>query len=275
MKKYILSLITIGMPLFIWAQTKAITTNGDTVLLYKNNTWQYKNWQTHEMIYIQGGSFMMGSEWENADKDERPVHKVTLNNYYIGKYEVTVQDYRAFCEATGHHMPELPPWGWIDEYPVVNVTWYDAVGYCEWLSKLTGRNYHLPSEAQWEFAAIGGLKAKGFSYSGSEKPGDVAWFADNTNLDGPRSVGTKRGNELGIYDMSGNVAEWCQDFYDKEYYGRSISEDPKGPNLGTHRLVRGGSWKEEAWRCRSTFRYINTEIIWYNFMGFRLAMDEN
>ncbi len=258
----------------VTAQKEAVTPNGDTVILNRNNTWFYKNWQAPEMIYVIGGSFSMGSELDGVDEDEKPLHEVTLSSYHIGKYEVTVKQFRDFCQAVGRIMPEVPPWGWIDDYPMVNISWYDAVEYCEWLSLKTEKKYHLPTEAQWEFAAKGATRSKGYAYSGSKKIDEVAWFADNTNMEGPRRVGTKMSNELGIHDMSGNVAEWCQDFYEKAYYSRSQSVNPKGPNLGTHRIVRGGSWKEEAWRCRTSFRYINTEIIWYNFMGFRIAMDE-
>jgi sulfatase modifying factor 1 len=234
-----------------------------------------KNWQPPEMVYVHGGTFAMGSELGDVDEDEKPVHHITLNNFCIGKYEVTVKQYREFCDATGQQMPEIPPWGWNDDHPVVNVTWYDAVGYCRWVSQKTGKNYHLPTEAQWEFAAKGASKSKDYIYSGGADLDEVGWFAGNAGMEGPRSVGTKKSNELGIFDMSGNVAEWCQDFYHEAYYSMSPAFDPEGPNMGTHRVVRGGSWKEEARRCRSTFRYINTEIIWYNFMGFRLAMEEN
>ncbi len=256
------------------AQQVAVTPNGDTVLLYKDHSWSYQNWQPPEMVYVDGGSFIMGSESEGADEDEKPAHEITLSGYYIGRYEVTVKQFREFCEATGHPMPEIPAWGWKDDFPVVNVTWYDAVGYCTWISQKTGMNYHLPTEAQWEFAARGASKSRDYRYSGGKDLHEVGWFSGNTGMEGPRPVGTKKSNEAGLCDMSGNVAEWCRDFYHKEYYSKSPAIDPEGPGTGTHRVVRGGSWKEDATRCRSSFRYINTEIIWYNFMGFRLAMDE-
>ena len=258
---------------FLLAQIEAVTSHGDTVLLNSDFTWQFDSPDLPEMVMIQGGGFLMGSQNEVGDDDERPDHSVTLADYSIGKYEVTVRQYRQFCSDTDHPMPEPPSWGWQDDYPVVNVTWHDAVIYCEWLSKKTGQHYHLPTEAQWEFAARGGKKSRGSIYSGSHKIQSVAWYSGNSDLRGPRRVGSKKANELGLFDMSGNVAEWCLDFYNKNYYAKSPENNPAGPNLGTHRLVRGGSWKEEAKRCRSTFRYINTSIIWYNFMGFRLAKD--
>lgn len=274
MDKFFFTFLILWSFLMVSAQKEAITQNGDTVLLHNSSTWQFKNWQPPEMITIIGGSFSMGSELEGVDEDEKPKHEITLSSYSIGKYEVTVKQYREFCDATDHPMPEIPAWGWIDDYPIVNVTWYDAVEYCEWISQKTGNNYHLPTEAQWEFAAKGATKSKDYVYSGSKKLNEVGWFAENTNLEGPRIVGTKKSSEIDTYDMSGNVAEWCYDFYDSDYYSISPVINPKGPNLGTHRIVRGGSWKEEAWRCRSSFRYVNTEIIWYNFIGFRLALDE-
>ena len=275
MKRY-LTVILISWSVFtISAQKEAVTLNGDTVLLYNNGTWKFEKWRPPEMIHIDGGNFTMGSELGGVDEDEKPAHEVTLSNFYIGKYEVTVKQYREFCDATGQRIPEIPEWGWTDDFPVVNVSWYDAAGYCEWISRKTGKNYHLPTEAQWEFAARGASKSKGYVYSGDKDLNEVGWFAGNTGMTGPMSVGTKKSNEMGVYDMSGNVAEWCQDFYDKDYYSKGPANDPHGPNSGTHKVVRGGSWKEEAWRCRSSFRYINTEIIWYNFMGFRLAMEDN
>ncbi|NQT27505.1 formylglycine-generating enzyme family protein [candidate division KSB1 bacterium] len=274
MKRNIFLLWIIVIPIqLLHAQIGAVTIEGDTVLLNPDFTWQFKQSLVPELVFIQGGEFQMGSNHVLADEDEKPVHTVRLNDYRMSKTEVNVKQYKIFCDDTGYPMPEVPSWGWHDEYPIVNVTWHDAVTYCDWLSQKTGMKFHLPTEAQWEFAARGGTKSKGTIYSGSNRIQSVAWYAGNTDSKGPHPVGTKKANTLGLFDMSGNIAEWCQDYYGKNYYTRCPIENPAGPNLGTHRLVRGGSWKEEAIRCRSTFRYINTSIIPYDFIGFRLVGD--
>ncbi len=213
-----------------------------------------------DMISVQGSTFMMGTN--DGETDEQPAHKVQLSDFYIGKFEITVKQYRQFCEETERDFPKPPPktsdprtgenwyfehpnvkeWVWQDEWPIVNITWYDAVAYCEWLSDYTGRKYRLPTEAEWEFAARGGKKSKGFEYSGSNKPEDVAWYDETTNEAGLKPVGTKRANELGIHDMSGNAWEWCSDFYLQTFYAKSPVKNPIGPATGIFKVVRGGSW---------------------------------
>lgn len=213
-----------------------------------------------EMIFVDGGTFTMGNP--NGDMDEKPPHKVTLNDFYISKFEITVAQYKMFCEDTGKEFPAAPSnvpdprtgedwyyehdnvekWVWKDDLPIVNVSWNDAMEYCKWLSEYSGRKYRLPTEAEWEFAARGGNKSKNYIYSGSNNPFDVAWFDESTSESGLRKVGTLKPNELGIYDMSGNASEWCYDFYDMKYYGKSAPKNPKGPTEGQFRVIRGGSW---------------------------------
>ncbi|MCQ2975706.1 MAG: formylglycine-generating enzyme family protein [Bacteroidales bacterium] len=202
------------------------------------------------MIYVKGGSFKMGSN--NGYPDERPVHNVNLSDFYISKYEITVAQYRAFCNATGHKMPIDPnkawyeehdnavKWQWIDTYPIVYVTYYDAIAFCKWLSETTHETYTLPTEAQWEYAARGGNQSKNYKYSGSNNIDEVAWYDETTNEKGLRSVGKLKPNELGIYDMSGNAWEWCLDFYGT--YPSSSQRNPQGPSKGDFRVIRGGSW---------------------------------
>ena len=194
-----------------------------------------------DMIFVKGGTFKMGSN--DGYADEAPVHNVTLSDFYIGKYEVTVAQYRQFCTATNHKFPGVPDadwyeehdnavqWQWNDTYPIVNVTYFDAVSYCKWLSELTGETYTLPTEAQWEYAAKGGQKSKNYKYAGSN---------DITRERGPRSVGKLKPNELGIYDMSGNAWEWCLDYWGK--YSSKSEKDPTGPAQGAYKVIRGGSW---------------------------------
>ena len=233
------------------------------------------------MVFVKGGTFIMGSE--KGDYDEVPVHKVTLKSYYISKYEVTVLQYREFCAETGVKMPLVPApewyqehdeakkWTWRETNPISYVKWNEADAYCKWLSKSTGKNYSLPTEAQWEFAARGGVKSKNFTYSGSENPNEVCWYDETTYERGPMPVGRLKPNELGIYDMSGNVWEWCLDYYAK--YKSSSQKDPKGPTKGVYRVVRGGSWYYVGKMCRLTSRdgpriaYTN-----YNY-GFRVVIN--
>ncbi len=203
------------------------------------------------MVLVKGGTFTMGSN--KSEPDERPQHKVTLSNYYIGKYEITVKQYKEYCKATRKRMPANPqkewyeqhdmarkPWVWKDNYPITNVTWTDAAGYCKWLSKKTGKKYALPTEAQWEFAAKGGTSSKKYKFSGGDNPKQVSWFDETTYEKGPMAVGRLKPNELGIYDMSGNVWEWCSDRYGR--YSKGKQKNPKGPSKGSFRVIRGGSW---------------------------------
>jgi len=234
---------------------------------------------SHNMIMVKGGSFKMGAN--DGYDDEKPVHNVSLSDFYICKYETTVAQYRAFCMATGRKMPADPneawyeehdmvgKWIWVDNNPITNITWYDAEAYCKWLSEISGETYKLPTEAQWEFAARGGLKSKGYKYSGSNNIKEVSWFDETTNEKGPKPVGKLKSNELGIYDMSGNAWEWCADKYGK--YTSAVAKDPQGTDKGAYRVIRGGSWYYVEEMSRVTARdgpypyYTN-----YNY-GFRVA----
>ncbi|MFT6846076.1 MAG: sulfatase modifying factor 1 [Flavobacteriales bacterium] len=222
-----------------------------------------------EVILVQGGTFAMGS---TVEEDETP-HTVTLSNYSIGKYPVTVGQYKTFCTATGTTMPEAPSWGWQDKHPMVNVTYNDAVSYCNWLGETYGGDWRLPTEAQWEFAARGGTKSNKYTYSGSDDLDEVAWYADNAGGK-TQSVGRKKANELSLYDMSGNVWEWCKDWYDKDYYASSPSTNPKGATSGANRVLRGGSWYYSATRCRVAYRGTDGPSYRSSFNGFRVALSQ-
>ncbi len=232
-----------------------------------------------EMVFVKGGTFNMGSK--AGDKDEAPIHQVSLSDYYIGKYEITVAQYRIFCKEVGRNFPAAPgkgwyiehpnaeQWEWKDNNPMVNVTWNEAKAYCKWLSRKTGEKYTLPTEAQWEYAARGGNKSKNYKYSGSNDINKVAWYDDTTHEKGPKSVGTLQANELGIFDMSGNAWEWCNDFFGK--YPNSPQTNPKGVANSPFRVIRGGSWYYVDYLARLTVRdgphpnYTN-----YNY-GFRVV----
>ena len=216
-------------------------------------------------VFIEGGVFEMGTK-DSGESDERPLHQVHLNDYYIDKYEVTVAQFKKFCAATGHVMPPAPGGGWKDDLPVVRVTWDDANAYAQWAGE------RLPTEAEWEYAARGGRKSAGYAYSGSNNADDVAWHDGNS--DGQvHPVGQKQPNELGLYDMSGNVWEWCSDWYDSRYYAGSPELNPKGPPSGKGRVLRGGSWFDRPDNARTSNRYMNQPTSLVKYYGFRCVKD--
>lgn len=230
------------------------------------------NWaQTNldiEVVFVKGGTFTMGCTREQigCEDDERPAHKVTLSDYYIGKYEVTQAQYKA---VMGNNPSEFSG---CDDCPVENVSWYDAKEFCRKLSQLTGKNYRLPTEAQWEYAARGGEKSQGYLYAGVDDISKVAWYVEN-NSTKPKTVGSKLSNELGLYDMCGNVYEWCFDIYDEYYYNKSPEKDPDGPlEAGKYVVIRGGSWGSNAGYCRVARRSGFTPSSHDDNNGFRVVL---
>lgn len=279
------------------------------------------------MVRVEGGAFQMGSEEYD---DEKPVHEVRLHNFEIGQYPVTVREYLAFVKNTGRNRPE-----WMEEdskynvetgsddyykkigsaltdenCPIVGISWFDAVAFCNWLSSRHGLEpayrqaetpepsktkeilldlrtggYRLPTEAEWEYAARGGRQSKGYRYAGSDELDEVGWFWENSGdkrLSGewnedkifknncrPHPVGRKKPNELGLYDMSGNVWEWCWDWYGN--YSNEPQENPTGPNSGSFRVDRGGSWNRGAAGARCSNRLLDTPVGRVADLGFRLA----
>ena len=208
-----------------------------------------------ETVFIKGGTFMMGNK--KGDEREQPVHSVTVGSFRIGKYAVTFRDYDAFCEETGREKPDDEDMGIRENRPVINVSWDDAKAYCEWLSGITGRKYDLPTEAEWEFAARGGILSHGHRYSGSGNINDVGNYRESVHENQDvrtMPVGSFRPNELGLYDMSGNVWEWCSDWYYKNYYRESPENDPAGPAEGEKRVIRGGSYDILKYFCRVSCR---------------------
>ena len=215
-----------------------------------------------EMVCVEGGSFMMGSE--DGFDDEEPVHTVTLDHYAIGKTQVT----QALWQAV---MGSNPSNNIGATHPVEKVSWDDCQLFIEKLNQLTGKRFSLPTEAQWEFAARGGNLSKGYTYAGSNDLNSVGWYNDNSGNQ-THPVGEKHPNELGLFDMSGNVWEWCWDWFDANYYSRSPERNPQGPDSGSGLVYRGGSRWNSAESCRVSFRSYNYPFDRCNDMGLRLSL---
>lgn len=223
-----------------------------------------------KMIFVEGGAFSMGATAEQEDDandcdspNEYPVRAITLDSFYIAECEVTQSQWRKV-------MGSNPSCSEGEDLPVENVSWNDAKEFCEKLSELTGRKYMLPTEAQWEYAARGGKKSKGFKYSGSNDSDDVAWHFYNSD-NSIHSVKTKLPNELGLYDMSGNALEWCQDRY-RNKYDESDTINPAGPSSGSSRVRRGGSWFADVRDCRVSSRGGEAADYRDSGSGFRVAL---
>ena len=226
-----------------------------------------KNGISIEMVKVEAGSFDMGAtpEMENPDTDEMTVHRVTLtNNYCIGKYEVTQALWQA---VMGSNPSDFKG----DNLPVEKVSWDDCQDFISKLNAMTGKRFRLPTEAEWEYAARGGKKSQGYQYSGSNTLDNVAWYHDNSGSK-THAVGTKQPNELGIYDMTGNVSEWCQDRYGD--YSGVPQTNPTGAVDGKFRVNRGGSWMFFARFCRSSFRSSNSSDDREEYLGLRLVLSE-
>lgn len=255
----------------------------------------------HNMILIHGGSFRLGSSAfdREAEENELPGHWVTVDPYYLGQYEVTFSEYDLFCQATQRRSPNDNGWG-RDNRPAIDITWIDAVSYCNWLSAQEGlqpcydingeqtrchfdRNgYRLPSEAEWEFAASGYQFATKnqkkreqeeppptrYRYPGSDNASEVAWFMGNSGGQ-THPVGQLKPNSLGLFDMGGNVREWCWDRY--EEYHWKYEYNPRGPEKGLFRVERGGRWDGVERDCRPRVRWWDPILYRHDILGFRLA----
>jgi sulfatase modifying factor 1 len=207
-----------------------------------------------EFLEVPGGAFSMGDEWMIGYPEEQPVHDVRLRGFKISKTEVTVKQYRTYCNKTGKSMPDfIPQGGWRDNRPMIFVNWRDCMAYCEWLSEVTGDLCRLPTEAEWEYAARGAKPDKGYKYSGSHDINSVAWFSGNNTSRITHPVAEKQPNELGLYDMSGNVSEWCMDWYGFYQHNTTI-DNPQGPTSGRYRVLRGGSAFGPSTYCRVAYR---------------------
>ena len=253
------------------------------------------------LIFVEGGSFSMGSL--DGEEDVKPVHEVTVSPFYIGKYEVTQAEYTRYMRPASSWTAE---YGVGDSYPAYYVSWYAALKYCNYRSKAEGltpcytidgstdpdywgavptftnatwdavicdweaNGYRLPTEAEWEYAARGGIKSRDFRYAGSNNYGQVAWYDVNSDYE-THKVGEKSANELGIYDMSGNVSEWCWDWYDSSYYSESPKDNPKGQAGGDWKLLRGGDFYEDEVNCRVYTRNYTMPYFSQHNSGFRIC----
>ena len=246
--------------------------------------------QMNRMVRVEGGTYKMGSKDSDktADNDEQKEHDVTIKTFEISKFEVTVWEWKQYTKANKLKMPLKPEWGWQDNYPINGITWEEAIAYCNWLSKkeklqpvyskqgpnyvcnFKANGYRLPTEAEWEFAAKGGVKSKGYKFSGGNEANEVAWHKA-ISKNSPHTVGTKLPNELGLYDMSGNVWEWCWDWYNKDYYKIEKGDNPKGPEMGERKCVRGGSWDSQVNYLRPANRISTQPNKTHEFYGFRVA----
>lgn len=217
------------------------------------------------MVPVEGGTFTMGATSEQGNDsgdDVKPAHQVTLSSFSIGKYEVTQEEWEA---VMGNNPSAFKG----AKRPVENVSWDDCQKFIRKLNELTGKQFRLPTEAEWEYAARGGNRSKGYKYSGSDNIGSVAWYDGNSGSE-THPVGQKQANELGLYDMSGNVWEWCQDWYGD--YSSSAQTNPTGPGSGSYRVFRGGGWNDEAVSCLVSVRGCMTPGNRLIDHGLRLAL---
>lgn len=225
-----------------------------------------------DLLPVPGGRFWMGDDSGRAD--ERPGHSVDLKSFFAARLPVTNAEYACFLLTTGH---EPPPY-WADPafndpaQPVVAVTWFDATDYCAWLSAQKGREYRLPTEAEWERAATGGVEGGSFPW-GPELPLVDGIPLAHLRQTAPRPVGTTPANGYGLVDIGFNVHEWCVDWYDPTYYARSPRYDPRGPDSGERRASRGGAWRHQMKVSRCAARSSLNPQFRYNDYGFRVFTD--
>ncbi len=261
-----------------------------------------------DMVFVKGGCFQMGDIFRNVSSSEKPVHEVCVDNFYIRRYEVTVGEFRTFVNETGYRTEAEKQdgcHGWMGDReekkrdynwrnagfpqterdPVVCVSWNDANEYIRWLSKKEGKNYRLPTEAEWEYAARSGGKKYKYSWGNGEPSGNIADESAKKELSGvsiwkgyddgyayTAPVGNFKPNELGLHDMSGNVYEWVSDWHGEGYYKNSPKHNPRGPGSGESKLLRGGSWDLEPGTALSSSRYWNMPGARAVCMGFRSAL---
>ncbi len=245
---------------------------------------KYKTYKVNgvsfKMITVKGGTFIMGATAEQGSDAydlEKPAHQVTLSSYNIGETEVTQELWLAVMGSNPSSFSSHNNYTENLQRPVECVTWDDCQTFIAKLNQLTGKNFRLPTEAEWEYAARGGKLSQGYEYAGSDNIDDVAWCCDNipsetsgSEVHGTQTVAAKAPNELGLYDMSGNVEEWCQDWYDN--YTSGAQTNPTGPASGSNRVIRGGCWYTNAIGCRVSNRRLYVPLWASSTVGLRLVM---
>ena len=260
-------------------QTATLTGSLEKVAFDGNNKTFTVKGVTFTMVAVEGGTFMMGATSEQGSDEhygEKPVHQVTLSSYYIGQTEVTQALWKAVMGTTISEQRDKVGTSWSlygegDNFPMYYISWDDCQTFVSKLNQLTGKRFRLPTEAEWEYACRGGKKSRGYKYSGSNIIDYVAWYIGNSS-DETHPVAIKSPNELGIYDMSGNVHEWCQDW--KDSYSNAAQTNPTGASSGSNRVIRGGCWSFSAEYCRSSSRFSGTPDGRFRYLGLRLALSE-
>ncbi len=220
------------------------------------------NGVSFDIVAVKGGTFSMGNE--RGEDREKPIHSVTLSDFAIGKTEVTQALWQT---VMGNNPSNIKG----NNLPVEQVSWDDIQGFIIKLNQLTGKSYRLPTEAEWEYAARGGVLSRSTTYSGSNNLADVAWYSENSGSQ-THTVAGKQPNELGLYDMTGNVWEWCSDWYGT--YSCTPQTNPTGATTGSSHVFRGGSWSYNAWFCRSSTRYYDPPCNRNRSIGFRLVFSK-
>jgi formylglycine-generating enzyme required for sulfatase activity len=239
--------------------------------IYKNEKgfWEADYGDGIIMVYIPPGEFTMGS---NDNDNEKPLHTVFLDGYWMGKYEVTFDQYDKYCEEKNKSKPSDQGWG-REKRPVINVSWDDASAYCKWMSEKTGLNFKLPTEAQWEKAARG-TDSRMYPWGNGEPDETLANFDKNIDKTSPVGSYPNGASPFGLLDTAGNVWEWCNDWYGSDYYKKSPTKNPPGPEIDSKKRVqRSGSWNYDAGYLRCAFRGNGTPSLCFDFVGFRLCQD--
>lgn len=228
------------------------------------------NGEAFKMIKVEGGTFTMGQQDEDKKTlsftDEKPAHQVTLDTFYIADVTVTQELWKAVYPTA-----DISQKKGREHLPKVKISWYDCRRFAQRLSKATGYNFRMPTEAEWEFAAKGGVKSKNYKFAGTNSLSFVAWY--NTGNKPIQPVKKLKTNELGLYDMSGNIYEWCADWYDKDYYASSPQHNPQGPEEGQYKVIRGGSVFSTADSCRISMRMRHDPKLREAGVGLRLVLD--
>ena len=220
---------------------------------------------SNDFVFVEGGTFIMGSpETEEERYDDETRHEVTVDSFYMQASVVTQE----LWEAVMGNNPSSEEKG--GDLPVTDVNWFDCMEFIKAINELTGNKYRLPTEEEWEYAAKGGNKSKGYIYSGSNNIKEVAWYEENSE-DRLHVVKELQANELGLYDMCGNVREWCEDWYEPYRLVQKSSQDPKGADDANRRVLRGGNWDEETPDCRSAYRYCSRPNTRNGLIGFRIV----